>query len=269
MRGLQILQVAVACIAAGTPWLVTRIALAVASRHAASVDLPFPVPRAVGHLSRATLVGLPLVVAAAFRLAPPSLLMGAIDGLAFAVLAAFGLRALGAIDAASRPARDVRAAERTASLQPRRLGQYAPLSIRLVPMAIAALAVAGLGWRLEDVPGNRLLVPATSILAAPIFLWLYETWMRNEISGDAGGRDADSRRRRRVRQILVAEVVLVTGLSGIGHALLGLDRNEQSLLFTIGTVASSLLGVIGCALALSSDLARRRYQPTQSAANGS
>ena len=144
MTGLQILQIAVACIAAGTPWLVTCVALTIAARHAATVGAPFPVPRAVRHLTRATLLVLPLVVVAAFALAPPSLLMGAIDVVAFAVLAAFGLRALGAIDTASLPARDVPAAERQASLRPRRLGQYAPLSIRLTLMAIAALAVAGL-----------------------------------------------------------------------------------------------------------------------------
>jgi hypothetical protein len=264
MTGPQILQIAVACIAAGTPWLVTRVALAVAARHAAAVGAPFPVPRAVPHLTRATLLLLPLVVVAAFVLAPPSLLMSAIDVLAFAGLAAFGLRALGAIDTASRRARDVRAAERQASLRPRRLGQYAPLSVRLTLLAIAALAVAGLGWRLDTVPANRLLMPAALILAGPVFLWLYEVWMRNEIAGGAdvaGEREADARRRRRVRQILTAEGILVIGLAAIGHALLGLDRTEHGVQVAIGAFAGSLLAIMGCALALSSDLARRRYQP--------
>lgn len=264
MTGLQILQIAVACIAAGTPWLVTRVALAIAARHASSVGVPLPVPRAVRHLTRATLLVLPLVVVLAVKLTPPSLLMGAIDLLAFAVLAAFGYQALGAIDTASLPARDVRAAERLASLHPRRLGQYAPLSIRLMLIAIAVLAVAGLGWRLDEVPGNRLLAPAAFILASPVFLWLYEVWMRNVISGEAdvaGKRDADARRRRRVRQILTAEGILVIGLAAIGHALLGLDRTEHGVQMAIGTVTGSLLAILGCALAVSSDLARRRYQP--------
>jgi hypothetical protein len=114
-------------------------------------------------------------------------------------------------------------------------------------------------------------MPVTFILAAPVFLWLYEAWMRNEISGEAGvdgEREGFARRHRRVRRILAAEIILVTGLAGIGHALLGLDWNEQGLQATIGTIAGALLSVVGCALALSSELGRRRYQPTQPAANG-
>jgi len=215
---------------------------------------------------------LPVVIAAAFVLTPPSLVMGAIDAAAFAVLAVFGMRALGAIDTASGPARDVPAAERTASLRPRRLGQYVPLPLRLVPFVVTATGLLALAWRFDDVPSNRMLMRLTFILSAPVFLWLYEVWMRNEISGQASVGDderlADDRRRRRVRQILIAEIILIAGLTGVGHMLLGLDWIQQSVQVTVGTITGALLGVTGCALALSSDLSRRRYRAEESAANG-
>jgi hypothetical protein len=272
MKSLQILQVAVACVAAGTPWLVVRVALMVAARHAAQVGAPFTTPRAVGHLTRATLLVLPVGMAAAFVLTPPSWLMGAIDAAAFALLSVFGLRALGEIDSASRPARDVAAAERTASLRPRRLAHYVPLPLRLVPFVVTAVGLLALGWRIDGVPSDRLLMRVSFILSAPVFLWLYEVWMRNEIAGQAGAggdeRVADERRRRRLRQIWMVEVILVAGLTGVGHALLGLDWIQQSAQVTVGTITGALLGVTGCALALSSDLTRRRYREAGSAANG-
>ena len=272
MKSLQVLQIAVACVAAGTPWLVVRVALMVAARHASQVGAPFTTPRAVRHLSRATLLVLPVVIAAAFVLTPPSLLMGGIDAAAFAVLSVFGMRALGAIDTASRPARDVQVAERTASLRPRRLGQYVPLPLRLPPFILTAMGLLALAWRIGDVPSDRLLMRVTFILSAPVFLWLYEVWMRNEISGQASVGDderlAEERRRRRVRQILIVEMILVTGLMGVGHTLLGLDWIQQSIQVTVGTITGALLGVTGCALALSSDLSRRRYRNAGPAASG-
>jgi len=272
MTSLQVLQIAVACVAAGTAWLVVRVALMVAARHAGQVGAPFTTPRAVRHLSRATLLVLPVVMATAFVLTPPSLLMGAIDAAAFTVLAVFGMRALGEIDSASGPARDVRAAERTASLRPRRLGQYVPLPLRLVPFVVTAMGLLALGWRIDDVPSDRLLMRVTFILSAPVFLWLYEVWMRNEISGQASVGDderiVDERRRRRVRQILLVEIILVAGLTAVGHTLLGLDWIQQSVQVTVATITGAVLGVTGCALALSSDLSRRRYREAGSAANG-
>ena len=271
MRGPEILQIAVAFVAAGTPWLVARVALTVATRHATEVGAPFPAPRAVSHLSRGTLLVLPVVVTAAFLLPPPSQAMGAIDAAAFALLAVFGMRALAAIDTASRPARDVPVAERTASLQPRRLGQYVPLPLRLVPFAVTAMGLLALVWRIGDAASDRLVMPVTFILSAPVFLWLYEVWMRNEISGQAsvGGdeRTADDRRRRRIRQILLVEVILVAGLMVVGHALLGLDWSQQGVAVSMGVITGSLLGVIGCALALASDLNRRRYRSVGPAAS--
>ena len=122
---------------------------------------------------------------AGYLLAPPSATMGAIDLAAFALLAVLGLRALAAIDTASLPARNITAVERSATLRPRRLNQYAPLPLRLVPFVVTAIGLLALFWRIGGIASDRLLMPVTFILAAPVFLWLYEVWMRNEISGQA------------------------------------------------------------------------------------
>ena len=264
MTGLQVLQIAVGWVAALTPWLVVRVALGVAARHASALGVSLQTPPAVAHLTRATALVAPFVIVAGFVLAPPSLLMGFVDLGAFALLAGFGLRALGAIDAASWPLRDVEAAERTASLRPRRLRDYLPFAIRFVPFVVTTAGMAALAWRLSTSSANRLLVPVAFILAAPVFLWLYEIWMRSEIAGDPSigdnRHDADARRRTRVRHIMILEIVLVAGLVGAGHALLGANWAQQSLRVISATVIGSVLGVIGCAFALSSDLSRRRYR---------
>jgi amino acid transporter len=264
MTAPQVLQVAVACIATVTPWLVVRIAFQIATRHAVLVQSPFPAPPAVARLTRATALVLPGAVVAAFLLTPPSRLMGVIDVAAFTFLAVFGLRALGEIDAASRPARELTSTERTASLRPRRLGDYLPLSARLAPFIIATAGLWVLGWRLDALSSSRLFVPMSFILGAVVFLWLYEAWMREEISGDGSvglhPPDVEAGRRRRVRQIFAMEVILVAGLLGAGHALLGLDWAEETLRVTLATVSGAVLGVIGCALAVSSELNRRRYR---------
>jgi hypothetical protein len=253
----------VACVAAGTPWLVVRIALHVAARHAGAVGSPFSAPPAVGQLTRVTAVVLPVVIAAALLLTPPSLLMGIIDVTVFGLMAVFGLLALGEIDAASRPAREVTAAERTASLRPRRVGDYLPLAARLVPFVITLAGLAAFFWRLSLGAPGRLLIPNSFVLAAPVFLWLYETWMRTVVSGDAGiggSDDADTGRRRRVRQIFALEVLLVAGLISVGHALLGADWAQDTVRVALATVTGAVLGVIGCAFAVASDLNRRRYR---------
>jgi hypothetical protein len=271
MTSPQALQVAAAFVAAGTPWLVVQVALTIATRHATEVGAPFPAPRAVSRLSRATLLALPVVVAAAFLQPPPSLAMSAIDAGAFALLAVYGLRALAAIDTASRSARDVPVAERTASLRPRRLAQYVPLPLRLVPFVVTAMGLLALWWRIGGVALDRPMMPVTFILSTPVFLWLYEAWMRDEISGQASVGDdehtADDRRRRRIRQILLMEAILTAGLIGVGHSLLGLDWTQHGVPVILGVITGSILGVTGCALALSSDLNRRRYRSVDAAAN--
>jgi hypothetical protein len=155
----------------------------------------------------------------------------------------------------------VTAAERTASLRPRRVGDYLPLAAHLVPFVITLAGLATFFWRLSVTAPDRLLVPNSFVLAAPVFLWLYETWMRSVVSGDASiGGDADTGRRRRVRQIFALEVMLVAGLLGAGHALLGADWSQDTARVAVATITGTVLGVIGCAFAVASDLNRRRYR---------
>ena len=181
MTTLHYWSIAAALLSAAAPWFVVRVALAVARTHA-----PFPTPRRVSRLGALTIVACVAATAAAFLLAPPSLVVAAIDLACFAAMATLGLRALGDISEASRPAREVAAATRTASLRPRRLKDYVPVLWRLLPLAITSAGLALLAWRLSSPgPDRRLLVPVTLVLAAPVFLWLYEVWMREEVSGGA------------------------------------------------------------------------------------
>lgn len=266
MRPQQILQIGVALLAAGTPWIVSRIAQAVASAHARSVGVRLDLPPELRRLAHATLIALPVVVLAAWMLPPPSLVMGAVDVTAFVVLSLIAWPALHEIDRASRPARDVASAERVASLRPRRPRQYLPLAWRVVPWAITGIGVILLSWRLISANTDRVFVPIVFILSAPVFVWLYEVWIRAEVSGgEVVGADesaADENRRRRVRRIFAVEIALAVILVSAGHTLLGLSWTADVGLVTFATVTGAFAGVVGCALALSSDLTRRRYRAT-------
>ncbi|HZI66367.1 MAG TPA: hypothetical protein VFF17_07365 [Thermoanaerobaculia bacterium] len=259
MTTLHYWSIAAALISAATPWFVVRVALAVARNHA-----PFPSPPSVSRLCALTIVACVATTAAAFLLPPPSVVVAAIDLVCFAGLATLGLLALGDISEASRPAREIAAATRTASLRPRRLKDYVPLVWRLVPLTIASTGLALLAWRLSSPgPDRRLLVPVTLVLAAPVFLWLYEVWMREEVSGGAV-EEVPARATSRIRQvrlIFAAELIIVLCLNLAGHALLDLDWSAPRPWAGFVLAASAAIGITGCALAVSSDLARRRYSP--------
>lgn len=93
-------------------------------------------------------------------------------------------------------------------------------------------------------------------------VWLYEMWMRQVVLGgetsDAG--NADQRRHHAARRVFIVEVVLVCGFLVLAHALLDLDWQSHALWGAIGALAGAGLGVVGCALALSSTLAQREYR---------
>ena len=103
----------------------------------------------VSRLGILTIVACVAATAAAFLLPPPSVVVAAIDLVCFAAMATLGLRALGDISDASRPAREIAAATRTASLRPRRLKDYVPVLWRLLPLTITSAGLALLAWRLE------------------------------------------------------------------------------------------------------------------------
>lgn len=259
MTTLHHWSIAAALISSATPWFVVRVALAVARTHA-----PFPAPPSVSRLGVLTIVASVVATVAAFLLPPPSIAVAAIDLACFAGLAALGLRTLGDIQEASRPAREIAAATRRASLRPRRLKDYVPFVWRLLPPTIASVGLALLVWRLSSPgPDRRLLVPVTLVLAAPVFLWLYEVWMREEVSGGSvdDAPSSAARRARKVRLIFAAELVIVVCLNLAGHALLDLDWSAPPPWAGFVLAAAAAIGVAGCALAVSSELARRRYAP--------
>lgn len=126
MTGAQIAQIASALFVAITPWCVVRIAFAVAARHARSLNVPVLRPPIVKSLGRLTGVAVAVAGIAGVSLAAPSIWMAAVDAAIFVPLSIVALRALGAIDEASRPAREVPATARAASLRPRHLSDYLP-----------------------------------------------------------------------------------------------------------------------------------------------
>jgi hypothetical protein len=262
MRSAQLAQLVAALIAVLTPWVVVRIAFAVASRQARSVQMAITRPIAMATLDRLTIVVLVPAVAAAVALPAPSFWMGVLDLALFAGLAIAGLRALGAIDEASRPAREGTAPVREASLKPRRLGDYVSPAWRGALILAQTTALGFFAWRLfQPASDRRLLVPVIFALAAPVFTWLYEVWMRElAAGGDVTTGDADAQRRRRIRQVFVMEVVLAATCLAVGHGLLDLDWNRHAAWGTGLSLAGACAGVVGCALAVSSELGRRKYQ---------
>jgi hypothetical protein len=263
MTQLQAAQVFAGVVAAATPWCVVRIALAVAVYHAQSVRCPIERPHAVAAVGRSTVLVVPAVAALASWLPPQSLWMAALDVAAFGGLSMVGLCALRAIHEASRPAREASSPVRVAALRPRHIGQYVAPAWRIALSILMVAALAELAWRLMvPVPHRRLLLPAAFALFAPVFLWLYEMWLRQVTLGgetsDAG--DAGHRRGRRARLVFIVEVVLVCGYLLLAHVLLNLDWQVHAVRGAVCALAGACLGIGGCALALSSNLALREYR---------
>jgi hypothetical protein len=265
MTRAQVLQAGISLLAASTPWIVVRIAAARAQRDAGSrAGVP---GRAAGRrLGVATaVVSLPLV-GLALSVTPPSLVLGIAALGAFAVLAAFGHIALSAIDRDTRAAREVDATERVASLRPRDLGAYVPFGRRLLPYVVAAAgsAVFVLRW-LQPVANRRVFVPLTFLAAAWVFAALYDAWMREEVSGGQaeGGQDP-ARIERRLRAIQIAQLVLVAGQAIGACIVVGFDWTRNADAAMAVALVGGVLGVLGCAYALSSGFTGRRYRSAES-----
>jgi hypothetical protein len=265
MTDLRLAQLGAALMAAATPWIVVRVALATAARHSPSLPQPFRWPVTARRLRLATAFALPAVSAPALWLpARPGGLQAA--GLtAFVVLAGVALRALHEIDEVTRPARDLSAATRLASLTPRRVDQYLTWPWRLAPFGVVMAGLAAFLWRLAaPLPDRRLFSPVLFAAVALVFLWLYEVWIHDLVAGPvaAGASDAaelEARRRRQVRVLHRVELGLVTLFLALAHALLDLDWRTHPRWGAAASLAGGLAGVLACALAISSDLNRRRY----------
>lgn len=261
MTPLQIAQLASAVLVVATPWIVVRIAFRVAHAHIPALQHPMVWPSAAAWLSGLTLAGVVSIAAAALAVVAPFWLSLA-AGLEFVVLSALALRSLAEIDRVSKSSRELSASLRAASLDVRRVDHYLPWRWRLGLYALAIVGVATFAWRLT-MPGDgrQLLKPALLAGAAIVFLWLYETWIHGLVFGPVVTEAADDPgvRGRFIRRIFAMEVALVTGFLAAAHALLDLDWQIHGGSGAAIALSTAVLGIVGCALAVSSDFTRRHY----------
>lgn len=255
MTGRAVAQLTSTLLAVCTPWLVASIALRVATAHAGAAA---PQVRSMKVL-RAITVGAAIAAAVATVILTPSPWMLLIVGLGFGAPAVVALKVLGEIDELTRPARQVNAAERSASLRPRTTGEYLPWSWRLTAAGTAVLGATAFVLRASSVvSGRRIFVPVMFAAASLIFLWLYEVWAHQVITGPivAGG---EGDQRRLVRRIFGMELLLVVVCLGTAHALLNFNWAMNAALGAAISLAGGVVAIAGCALALSSELVGRRY----------
>jgi hypothetical protein len=223
------------------------------------------VSAALRKLNLATLVLGAAVAGSVLFVTPPSLTFAAVSLGAFAILAVFGFAALQAIDLATHEARVIDTAERVASLRPREFGAHLALSLRLVPYALTAVGLATFVYQLlQPMAGRRLFLSVAFAGAAVVFLFLYDAWMREEVSGgQAEGGRAPGETFGHVRRIFVMQTALVATSLIVANVLAGIDWTRQLELAVFVALAGAVAGVIGCANALASGLTGRRYAPAK------
>jgi hypothetical protein len=131
----------------------------------------------------------------------------------------------------------------------------------MLPGVLAAVGLASLALRLGATSGERrILVPLGFAFAAVVLLFLYETWLREEtrspqrLTCPEEEPRAEGIRGRRLRAIQAAELLLVALLLGLAHLLLDVDWASPAgrLVAAGGTLLGALVGIAGCALAISS-----------------
>ena len=254
MTGLTVVQLSAALLAVCTPLIVASIALRVAT----TAGAPAPHVHAM-RLLRAMTAGAAIATSIASVILAP-LWLQIVAGLGFGATAVVALRALGEIDDLTRPVRQVNSAERAASLSPRKAGEYLPWSWRLTAAGTAVLGATAFAIRAASVVnGRRMFVPIVFAAAALIFMWLYEVWAHQVISGPIVAGDA-GHLRRVVRRIFAMELLLVVACLGTAHALLNINWAANGTLGAAIALAGGGVAVAGCALAVASGLVGRRYE---------
>jgi hypothetical protein len=256
MTSLAVARLSAAVLAACTPWLVAAIALRVAATHAGGT---LPHVQSM-KLLRASTAGAATAAAIAMVALAPSPWALLVVALAFGATAVVALEVLGEIDELTRPARQVSAAARAADLRPRKTSEYLPWSWRLAAAGTAVLGATAFVARASTaVSGRRMFLPIVFAVAALVFLWLYEVWAHQVVTGPLVAGDAGGLRRV-VRRIFAMELLLVVACLGAAHALLELNWRVNGTLGAAITVAGGIVGVAGCALAVASGLVGRRYE---------
>jgi hypothetical protein len=260
MDPLPVAQLASAIFVVVTPCAVANVAFRVACGHARAVGQSLHRPGSVARLDRMTMATAAAMVAVALAAPSPAWVLPA-AGLAFAGLSALALRALGDIDRLSKPLREVTASLRSASLSVRRAGQFLPWKWRFAVYAVGLIGVAAFAVRLASLAaGRRLLVPVTLAAASVVFLWIYEVWIQGLVSAPTMSEEHPARTRQRfIRGVFAMEAALVVACLTAAHLLLDLDWRANAAFGALISLTTGALGVVGCALAVSSDLARREY----------
>ena len=269
MTRMHFLLACIGLLAAGTPWIVVRVAASRASVSAVPPDAARAVAAARHRLNLATLVLATIVTGSVLFVTPPSLTFAAVALGAFGILAGFGLAALHAIDLATHGRRVIDASERVASLRPRELASYLSLALRSLPYAIYVGGLAVFVSQLrQPMAGRRLFISAGFAGAAVVFLFLYHAWMREEVGGgqSEGGRPA-AETSRRIREIFVMQTALVAISVVVANVLAALDWRQQPEIAVLVALAGAVAGVIGCAHALASGLTASRYAPVKNQRN--
>jgi len=149
---------------------------------------------------------------------------------------------------------------REASLRARHLSDYLPVAWRAIVFAAMIVGLAVFAMRLATpVPGRNLVVPIVFALSTPLFVMLYEVWMKELATGGRAADDLDEQRQRIIRKVFVVEVLLVTIPLGVAHALLNANRVTEGAWVSVAIVGAGGVGIVGCALALSSKFIQRSY----------
>jgi len=197
-------------------------------------------------------------------LPPFSLAMGIVDLIGFAAMSAIAWPVLTALDRVSRAGRELDSPLRIAFVRPRRVFEYASLLWRALAIVVSASGVLAMAVRLlqRGADGRRLLVPVAFVLIAPLFAVLHEVWLRQVVSGGSIAEDDDLEGQIRRDAAIVQRwgAVLVVAFVALGHVLLDVNWLTQPGLALSGSLAGAVLGVIGCAHLLASDVMTRRYR---------
>ena len=260
MKDLALAQFASSLLAVCTPWIVAAIVRRVAATHTDAGSLDVRSMRLLHALTAAA-----AIVVSIGRVAfGPSPWLLVVVGVGFAVTAAAALRVLGEIDEGTHSMRQIAAGGRTAELKPRRAGEYLPWSWRLTITGTAVVGATAFVMRAANSgAGRRMFVPVVFTGAAVIFLWLYEVWAHQVITGPVIAGDRE-RVRRIVRRIFAMEALLVVVCLGTAHALLDLNWAANRALGAGVSLAGSLVAIFGCALAVASGLVGRQYKMADS-----
>jgi len=159
---------------------------------------------------------------------------------------------------------------RAASLRPRKLSNYLPLPLRVAAMLICVIALVYLTVQIAVAgPDTRLTMPIGYGAIAATFFLLYEVWIRGEALGaqalgsgnDSGPtpEEAEWTRRRRVQEIFILQITLTLLFSVMALVAIGIrwESTIGSMSAALLAVAGVLVGGVGCAFALSSEMGDR------------